>query len=52
MPHDFDSERILQLAKPFLGTIVDISLPFKLPTSWGKLLSTKQEMDTDLIIPK
>ena len=52
MPHDFDSEKILEIAKPFLGTIVDINLPFRLPTSWGKLLSTKEQMDTDLIIPK
>ena len=52
MPHDFDSEKILEIAKPFLGTIVDINLPFRLPTSWGQLLSTKEQMDTDLIIPK
>jgi homospermidine synthase len=52
MPHEFDSEKILQLAKPFLGTIVDINLPFRLPTKWGELLSTKEEMDTDLIINK
>ena len=49
MPHDFDSEKILEIAKPFLGTIVDINLPFRLPTSWKELLSTKEEMDTDLI---
>jgi homospermidine synthase len=52
MPHEFDSEKILQLAKPFLGTIVDINLPFRLPTKWGELISTKEEMDTDLIINK
>ena len=52
MPHEFDSEKILQLAKPFLGTIVDINLPFRLPTKWEELLSTKEEMDTDLIINK
>ena len=49
MPHDFDSEKILELGKPFLGTIVDTNLPFRLPTEWSKLLSTKEEMDTDLI---
>ena len=49
MPHDFDSEKILEIAKPFLGTIVDTNLPFRLPTSWKELLSTKEEMDTDLI---
>ena len=49
MPHDFDSEKIIQLAKPFLGTIVDKSLPFRLPTKWSELISTKEEMDTDLI---
>ena len=42
MPHEFDSEKILQLAKPFFGTIVDINLPFRLPTRWGELLSTKE----------
>ena len=52
MPHDFDSEKILELAKPFLGTIVDVSLPFRLPTKWNELMSTKEEMDTDLIIEK
>ena len=52
MPHEFDSEKILQLAKPFLGTVIDINLPFRLPTKWGELLSTKDEMDTDLIINK
>jgi len=52
MPHDFDSEKILELAKPFLGTIVDVSLPFRLPTKWNELLSKKEEMDTDLILEK
>ena len=52
MPHEFDSEKILELAKPFLGTIVDVSLPFRLPTKWNELISTKEEMDTDLIIEK
>ena len=52
MPHDFDSEKILKIAKPFLGTIVDTNLPFRLPTSWVELLSTKEDMDTDLIISK
>jgi homospermidine synthase len=52
MPHEFDSERILELAKPFLGTIVDVSLPFRLPTKWNELISTKEEMDTDLILTK
>ena len=49
MPHDFDSEKIMEIARPFLGTIVDINLPFRLPTSWEELLSTKEKMDTDLI---
>jgi homospermidine synthase len=49
MPHDFDSEKILEIAKPFLGTIIDTNLPFRLPTSWKELLSTKEQMDTDLI---
>jgi homospermidine synthase len=52
MPHEFDSEKILQLAKPYLGTIVDINLPFRLPTKWGELLSSKEEMDTDLNVDK
>jgi homospermidine synthase len=52
MPHEFDSERILELAKPFLGTIYDVNLPFRLPTKWSELLSTKEEMDTDLVIKK
>ena len=52
MPHDFDSEKILELARPLLGTIVDKNLPFRLPSSWGELLSKKEEMDTDLIINK
>ena len=52
MPHEFDSEKILEIAKPFLGTIVDTNLPFRLPTKWGELLSTKEEMDTDLKIDK
>ena len=49
MPHDFDSEKILEIAKPFLGTIIDTNLPFRLPISWKDLLSTKEQMDTDLI---
>ena len=52
MPHDFDSEKILEIARPFLGDIVDVNLPFRLPTAWGELLSTKEDMDTDLIISK
>ena len=52
MPHEFDSEKILQLAKPFLGTVIDINLPFRLPTKWGELLSSKEEMDTDLNVDK
>ena len=52
MPHEFDSEKILELAKPFLGTIVDKSLPFRLSTKWNELISSKEEMDTDLIINK
>ena len=52
MPHDFDSEKILELAKPFLGTIANVSLPFRLPTKWNELMSTKEEIDTDLIIEK
>ena len=52
LPHEFDSEKIMELAKPFLGTIVDVSLPFRLPTKWNELISTKEEMDTDLIIKK
>ena len=35
-----------------MGTIVDVSLPFRLPTKWNELMSTKEEMDTDLIIEK
>ena len=49
MPHDFDSEKIMEIAKPFLGTIIDLNLPFRLSTSWEELLSTKEEMDTDLV---
>ena len=52
MPHDFDSEKILEIARPFLGTVVDVNLPFRLPTSWRELISTKEDMDTDLIISK
>ena len=52
MPHDYDSYKILELAKPFLGTVVDTNLPFRLPTSWEELLSSKEEMDIDLIISK
>ena len=52
MPHEFDSEKILDIAKPYLGTVVDISLPFRLPTKWNELLSTKEDMDTDLILTK
>ena len=52
MPHEFDSEKILQLAKAYLRTIVDINLPFRLPTKWGELLSSKEEMDTDLNVDK
>ena len=49
MPHDFDSKTILEIAEPFLGSIVDINLPFRLPTSWEDLISTKEKMDYDLI---
>ena len=52
MPHDFDSEKILELARPFLGNIIDKNLPFRLSSSLGKLLSKKEKMDTDLIINK
>ena len=52
MPHEFDSEKILELAKPYLGTVVDVSLPFRLPTKWNELISTKEDMDTDLILNK
>ena len=50
MPHEFDSEKIFDIAKPYLGTVVDISLPFRLPTKWNELISTKEEMDTDLVL--
>ena len=50
MPHDFDSIKILEIAQPFLGTIVDINLPFRLPTSWEELISTREKMDYDLIL--
>ena len=52
MPHEFDSEKILDIAKPYLGSVVDISLPFRLPTKWNELLSTTEDMDTDLILTK
>ena len=52
MPHDFDSEKIMELASPFLGTIVDVSLPFRLPTKWNELISTREDLDNDLILEK
>lgn len=48
-PYDFDSEKIMEIAKFYLGTIVDINLPFRLPTSWEDLISSKEKMDMDLI---
>ncbi len=49
MPHEFDSEKIMEFAKPYLGTIYDVELPFRLPTAWSELLSDKEAMDYDLV---
>lgn len=48
MPHDFDSEKILEIDRPYLGKIIDINLPFRLPAFWKELLSSKEEMDSVL----
>ena len=47
-PHDFDSEKIMELAKPYLGIIYDINLPFNVPYKWEDLKSTEQEMNYDI----
>lgn len=39
MPHDFDSEEVLELAAPFLGIVFDDDLPFKISPFWKDLLT-------------
>ena len=48
MAHEFDSKKILKLAKRFLGTIVDKNIPFRLSTKWGELISTKEEIEVPI----
>ena len=50
MPHDFDSEKIMEIAKPYLGTIWDCDLEFDIPSQWDMLISKKEDMDFDLNI--
>ena len=38
MPHDFDSEEIMEIAAPYLGTIWDGDLEVRLPSKWRDLL--------------
>ena len=49
MPHDFDSDKIMEIAKPYLGTIYDCDLTFDIPSKWDELISKKEEMDYDLV---
>ena len=39
----------MEITKPLLGTIVEINLTFRLPTSLEELLSTKDQMVLDLV---
>ncbi|OHT04176.1 hypothetical protein TRFO_28405 [Tritrichomonas foetus] len=38
MPHDFDSEEIMEIAKPYLGTVWDGDLEVRLPSRWRDLI--------------
>jgi homospermidine synthase len=41
MPHNFDSDEIIKVALPYLGTILDCDLEIRLPVTWQDLLSSE-----------
>jgi homospermidine synthase len=41
MPHNFDSDEIIKIAAPYLGTILDCDLEIRLPVAWQDLLSSE-----------
>ena len=47
-PNVFDSDKIMEYAKPYLGTIYDINLPFDISYKWEDLASTEEDMNYDL----
>ena len=49
MPHDFDSDKIMEIAKPYLGTIYDCDLKFEISSKWDELIGKREDMDYDLV---
>lgn len=47
-PGDFDSQKILEIAAPYLGEVVDKDLDVRLPTDWNQLISTEAEENSDI----
>lgn len=47
-PGDFESDKILEIARPYLGTVADQDLDFRLPTDWNQLLTTEEELNKDI----
>ena len=47
-PHHFDSEIIMEYAKPYLGIIYDMNLPFNISYKCEDLVSTEQDMNYDI----
>lgn len=48
MPHDFDSEEIMKIAMPYLGTVYDMNVKEEISSKWEDLISTQAAMDNDL----
>ena len=42
MPHNFDSEAVMKIAAPYLGTVWDGDLKDRLSTKWHELISDEQ----------
>lgn len=42
MPHDFDSDEVMKYAAPYLGTVWDGDLDFRLPATWKELLTDEK----------
>lgn len=49
MPGNFDSEEIMEMAAPYLGTVWDGDLKERLPTHWNELISDEASMDKEYI---
>ena len=46
-PHSLNSEEVIELAKPYLGTIFDVKLSEKLSWKFEDLISTEEAMNND-----